>query len=178
MARPKTKKQGYFFLKIKNLSQVWDLPASRTKLGRGERKKSPSCLPVTASKWLCGEFYHPWATSNWKGLKFILARGEWRGLPWWLSGKESACQCREHGFNLWSRKIPHATEQLSLWPQLLSLSSKAWETQLLKSVCLQPVLCSKRSHFSEKPVQHSWRVAPTGYSMQQQRSGRAENSNK
>ena len=21
------------------------------------------------------------------------------GLPWWLSGKESACQCRRHGFN-------------------------------------------------------------------------------
>jgi len=20
------------------------------------------------------------------------------GLPWWLSGKESACQCRRHGF--------------------------------------------------------------------------------
>ena len=28
------------------------------------------------------------------------------GLPWWLSGKESACQCRRHGFNPWSRKIP------------------------------------------------------------------------
>ena len=27
------------------------------------------------------------------------------GLPWWLSGKESACQCRRWGFNLWSRKI-------------------------------------------------------------------------
>ena len=28
------------------------------------------------------------------------------GLPWWLSGKESACQCRRHEFNPWSRKIP------------------------------------------------------------------------
>ena len=26
---------------------------------------------------------------------------------------ESACQCRGHRFNPWSRKIPHATEQLS-----------------------------------------------------------------
>ena len=34
-------------------------------------------------------------------------------LPWWLSGKESACQCRRHGFGLWSGRIPHATEQLS-----------------------------------------------------------------
>ncbi|KAJ8780365.1 hypothetical protein J1605_011629 [Eschrichtius robustus] len=30
------------------------------------------------------------------------------------SGWESACQCRGHGFEPWSGKIPHATEQLSL----------------------------------------------------------------
>ena len=23
------------------------------------------------------------------------------GLPWWLSGEESACQCRGHGFDPW-----------------------------------------------------------------------------
>ena len=28
------------------------------------------------------------------------------GLPWWLSGKESACQCRRCRFNPWVRKIP------------------------------------------------------------------------
>jgi len=28
------------------------------------------------------------------------------GLPWWLSGKESACQCRRHRFHPWIRKIP------------------------------------------------------------------------
>ena len=26
-------------------------------------------------------------------------------LPWWLSGKESACQCRTHRFNPWVGKI-------------------------------------------------------------------------
>ena len=36
------------------------------------------------------------------------------GFPWWLSGKESPCQCRRHRFNPWSKKISHATEQLSL----------------------------------------------------------------
>ena len=35
------------------------------------------------------------------------------GLPWWLSGKESTCQCRKHKFDPWSRKTPHAAEQLS-----------------------------------------------------------------
>ena len=28
------------------------------------------------------------------------------GLPWWLSGKESPCQCRRHEFNPWVLKIP------------------------------------------------------------------------
>ena len=37
------------------------------------------------------------------------------GIPWWSSGWESACQCRGHRFNPWSGKIPHATEQQSLW---------------------------------------------------------------
>ena len=32
---------------------------------------------------------------------------------WWLSGKESTFQCRRHGFNPGSGKIPHAMEQLS-----------------------------------------------------------------
>ena len=31
----------------------------------------------------------------------------------WLSGGESASQCRGHGFDPWSEKIPHAAEQLS-----------------------------------------------------------------
>ena len=48
---------------------------------------------------------HPFLLKKKKSLK---------GLPWWLSDKESACQCRKHGFNPCSWKIPHAMEQLSL----------------------------------------------------------------
>ena len=29
-----------------------------------------------------------------------------QNFPWWLSGKESACQCKRHGFNPWAGKIP------------------------------------------------------------------------
>ena len=29
-----------------------------------------------------------------------------KGLPWWLNGKESSCQCRRHGFHPWVGKIP------------------------------------------------------------------------
>ena len=32
----------------------------------------------------------------------------------WSGGRESACQCRGHGFNPWSGKIPHVVGQLSL----------------------------------------------------------------
>ena len=28
------------------------------------------------------------------------------GFPWWLSGKESTCQCRRHRFDPWVGKIP------------------------------------------------------------------------
>ena len=35
------------------------------------------------------------------------------GLPWWSSGYESACQCKGHGFDPCSKRIPHATGQLS-----------------------------------------------------------------
>ena len=28
-----------------------------------------------------------------------------KGLPWWLGGKESACQCKRRRFDPWVRKI-------------------------------------------------------------------------
>ena len=34
------------------------------------------------------------------------------GLPWWLSGKECACQCRRLGFDSWVRKIAWRREWL------------------------------------------------------------------
>ena len=36
----------------------------------------------------------------------ILPNRKFIGLPRWLSGKESTCQCRRHGFNPWVGKIP------------------------------------------------------------------------
>ena len=66
------------------------------------------------------------------------------GLPWWLSGKESICQCRRHGFDPLSGKIPHAWEQLSPWVATVewacALEPKSrnyWAhvLQLLKPVC-------------------------------------------
>jgi len=38
-------------------------------------------------------------------LRLKKARIYKRGLPWWFSGKESACQCGRHGFDPWIGKI-------------------------------------------------------------------------
>ena len=77
------------------------------------------------------------------------------GLPSWLSGKESTCQCRRHEFNPWSRKFLLLRSNLARAPQLLSLCSRAWKPQLLSPRALEPMLCRKRSHRSESP--HSTR---------------------
>ena len=78
------------------------------------------------------------------------------GLPWWLSGKESTCQCRRHGFNPWSRKIPQAAEQLSsstttVGPVLSSPGNLTIKPTY--SHARKPVLCKKKSHRSKKPSQ-------------------------
>ena len=62
--------------------------------------------------WISNEFHQKLLSSLWvMELHSRLSIG----FPWWLSGKESACQCREHEFDPWSGKIPHAMEQWSLW---------------------------------------------------------------
>ena len=62
------------------------------------------------------------------------------GLPWWRSGWESACQCRGHGFEPWSGKIPHAAEQLGPWatttePARWSLCSATGEAAIVRAPC-------------------------------------------
>ena len=53
------------------------------------------------------------------------------GLPWWLTGKESTCQCRRYRFNPWSGKTPHDTEQLSPHAIIIEPTSRARKPQLL-----------------------------------------------
>ena len=84
------------------------------------------------------------------------------GFPWCLSGKESACQYRRHRFDLWSRRILHATEQLSCATELLSLRSRAWELQLLNPCAAPTEACEPRAcaPLQEKPKQE--KPAATG----------------
>ena len=72
--------------------------------------------------------------------KIIGLRKYVMGLPWWCSGWESACRYGGHGFEPWSWQIPHATEQLGPW------------ATVTEPAHLEPVLCNKRGHDSERPV--------------------------
>ena len=58
------------------------------------------------------------------------------GLPWWLSGKESACQCKRCGFDPWPGQIPRATEQLSPCPTSTEPRPRSPETATTEPTCL------------------------------------------
>ena len=73
------------------------------------------------------------------------------GLPWWLSGKESFCQCRRHRCNPWSRKIPHAMGATKPVPHTYWACALESRNHSYWSPCAQePVLCNKRSPSNEK----------------------------
>ena len=78
---------------------------------------------------------HKWDSSKWEIKSYGAG-----GLPWWRSGWESACQCRGHGFEPWSGKIPHAAEQLGPW------------ATTIEPACLEAVLRNKRGRDSERPA--------------------------
>ena len=88
------------------------------------------------------------------------------GHPWWYSGQESTCQCRGHRFDRWSRKMPHAQEQLSpctATTEPMLQSPRATSTEAMchtapgAHACLESVLCNKKSHCNEKPTYHNQR---------------------
>ena len=75
-------------------------------------------------------------------------------FPWWLSSKESACQCRRHGFDPWARGFHRPQSNTARVSQLLSLCSRAWEPQVLKPAHLEPVLHNEKpcTATREKPT--------------------------
>ena len=74
------------------------------------------------------------------------------GLPWWLSGKESACQCRRHRFDPQSGKILHAMQQLSLCKTIDPV------LQSLGAVATEPVHPTASAPQREKPPKRDARV--------------------
>ena len=67
-----------------------------------------------------------------KNKYHILIYMESRGLPCWLSGKESTCQCRRHGFDPWVRKILWRRKWQPLHYSYLrnSMDRGAWQTRV------------------------------------------------
>ena len=97
---------------------------------------------------------------------------EKRVLPRWLSGEESACECRRHGFNPWSGRIPRARGNQAREQQLLSPCSGARELQPLSPRAPEPVP-HRRSHFNAKPT-HNQRVAPARHNWRKPTSSSAD----
>ena len=79
---------------------------------------------------------------------WILSLRSKKGLPWWRSGWESACQCRGHGFVPWSGKIPHAAEQLGPW------------ATTAEPARLEPVPRNKRGRDSKRPAHRDEKWPP------------------
>ena len=71
------------------------------------------------------------------------------GLPRWYSGKQSACQCRGHGFDLQPGKISHAIQQLSSYA---TTAEPCALEPLQATIHLESLLCNEKSHRNLKPM--------------------------
>ena len=92
-----------------------------------------------------------WSTA-WRNLPRIIKCRQ--GLPWWLSGKESTCQCRRRVWSLvWEDPTCCKTTKTTHEP----ICYKCWS-----SCAPEPVLPNKRSpHGQWEAHQPQWRVVPT-----------------
>ena len=98
--------------------------------------------------------------SNFGGV--LERNGRILGLPSWLSGKEFTCQCRRHGFDPWSGKIPKATEHLSSCTTSIESTLESPGTTPAEATGhVEPVLSNKRSHHGEKPAHRNWGASST-----------------
>ena len=84
---------------IRNSNSILRQPR-RVHISYGKNKQG---WHITVKEFLCCQMR----------MRFSSHRqsNEAAGLPWWLSGKESACQSRRHRFDPWSSEIP----QISKW---------------------------------------------------------------
>ena len=95
--RTKVKKEWYLLWAVNSLSLVFP---TKQHLLSSSRLKKPSMMDQTP---------HTRTTTKRSYLTGIESGTRKMGLPRWLSGKESACQCsrlRRRGFDPWVGKIP------------------------------------------------------------------------
>ena len=77
-------------------------------------------------------------------------------FPWWLNGKESACQCRRHRFDPWSREDPtccRATKPMyhNYWVCALEVRNLNYWSHVPQT--LKPKLLVACALQQEKPLQ-------------------------
>ena len=110
-------------VKVKSLSRVRPLATPRTAA-----YQAPPSMGFSRQEYWSGL---PLPSPSLKHYFLIAKYWEQYGLPRWLSGKESTCQCRRQGLipDLRRSHIPRSNQVPA--PQLLSLCSRAREPQLL-----------------------------------------------
>ena len=96
-------------MKIKTKMRYHLTPARMVIVNNTANNK---CCEMWRKKNSLPQQFYSWVYIQGKWKKKLIQKDTCR-LPWWHSGWESACRCRGHGFEPWSGKIPHATEQLS-----------------------------------------------------------------
>ena len=97
-------------------------------------------------------------------------------LPWWLNGKESACQCRRDGLDLGRSHVLWSSEAHER--QLLSPYSRAQKLQLLSPHAITTEAGMPQSPFSSTRESTAVRKKPTtatGEKPVHQRPGTAKN---
>ena len=92
------------------------------------------------------------------------------GLCWWLSGKESTCQCRRCGCDPWSKNIPHAMEQLSPCATTTGPVLQSPGTVTTEPAHSRVHAPRRRSHHRKKPTPCNWRVSPRWPQLEKSRS--------
>ena len=80
--------------------------AVQPKLKKKKKVSQPTCLVLTLNLILWSHLII-FRTVDCRVCRHLL-QGKELGLHWWSSGWESACQCRGHGFEPWSGRIPHS----------------------------------------------------------------------
>ena len=86
-------------------------PAQRQPLLGGKGQQGHARIQSWLAASLLGELCK---TDNFPEHQMLTYKVGCSRFPWWLSGKESACQCRRHRLDPWSKEIPYAVEPLSL----------------------------------------------------------------
>ena len=114
-------------------------PASTCPAGWSSRASIPQWTPPPS-------LTHSSCSSQNSTVSHCLTRVG-RGLPWWTCGWKSICQCRAHGLDPWSRKVPLAVGQPSPW----AATTESTHCNYWSPHSLEPTLCKREVNAMRSP---------------------------